>query len=104
MHTGYTHQWRTCDQALKDYCMASVDSHEEYVLAKSMGWRCFRVVESFDQKVKNEVICPNTSTGITCAECGACDGAGRKLKGDIVIEVHGTSAKKFATAQATVAA
>ena len=34
MHTGYTHQWRTCDQTLAHWCMASCDTAEETAQAQ----------------------------------------------------------------------
>ncbi len=44
-HTGYTHQWNTyfIDPELKQYCMASCDNGTEYLKAKKLGWRCFRI-------------------------------------------------------------
>ena len=39
-HTGYTHQWKNCDQRLQKLCMASVDSivgyNKEYLQAQLM--------------------------------------------------------------------
>ena len=80
--TGYTHQWRKCDQQLKQYFMASVDSIErynvEYEKAHSMGWRTFRIRESDVNPVgENEFICPASEEGgrvITCEKCGQCSG------------------------------
>jgi hypothetical protein len=42
-HTGYTHQWTTCDPKLKLYCMASVDTEKEFKQARKKNWRTFRV-------------------------------------------------------------
>lgn len=39
---GYTRQWRTGDQRLKQVCMASVISEAERQEAKAKGWRTFR--------------------------------------------------------------
>ncbi len=80
--TGYTHQWKTCDQGLKDYCMASVDSikgfNVEYEKAQSMGWRTFRIRESEDNPIgENEFVCPASKENgktTTCEECGLCSG------------------------------
>jgi len=41
--TGYEHNWRTCDQRLKQLCMASVESEEGMQEAIKKGWRTFRV-------------------------------------------------------------
>jgi len=50
--TGYTHQWRSCDQRLKNFCVASVDTikgfYKEYNKAQSMGWKTFRIREGME--------------------------------------------------------
>ena len=85
--TGYTHQWKTCDPRFSKYFMASVDTEEEYKLAKVMGWKTFRTVLSGDQLELSERICP--SNVVTCKQCKKCN----TQNTDIAIEVHGTSAK-----------
>jgi len=101
---GYTHQWKTCDQRLSNFCMASVDSidnySKEYELAKEMGWRTFRVYGTLDKDVnfsdklnKNEIICPASEQGgkkTICENCGLCSGNNIKAK-DIMIPFHGDS-------------
>lgn len=80
--TGYTHQWKTCDQRLKNLCMASVDSivgyNVEYEKARSMGWRTFRIRESKDNPIgENEFVCPaskENGASTTCERCGLCSG------------------------------
>jgi len=99
MRVGYTHQWRTCDQRFKFLCMASVDNISEVSLARDMGWRYFRVTESLETKLKNEVVCPasaerNHST--TCEKCKACGGADGRHS-NIVIKVHGSRKGLFAS-------
>ncbi|NBT07138.1 MAG: hypothetical protein EBS54_10715, partial [Betaproteobacteria bacterium] len=43
--TGYTHQWQQAfAQAHRELCMASADSIEDRDIARSMGWRTFRVI------------------------------------------------------------
>jgi hypothetical protein len=86
--TGYTHQWEKCDQQLKDYFMASVDTPEEYQKAKSMGWKTFRTIMSNDQLFLNETMCPYPV--VTCKQCKKCD---THTTSDIAVEVHGTPAK-----------
>ncbi len=102
MVSGYTHQWRNSQHArLKYLTMASVDSEKEHAEAVAMGWRTFRVKNPSDLVLKGEAICPNTTVGITCADCGACrgkrptNGGQSTLKGHIVITVHGVGAKAF---------
>jgi hypothetical protein len=91
--TGYTHQWRTCDPALREWCMASVDSREEYTAAKALGWRTFRVRPwTAEDQFDNEVVCPASKEAgakLTCASCLACNGTRRARRSDICISVHG---------------
>lgn len=103
-HTGYTHQWnkRFVDPELKDYCMASCDNTTEYIKAKAMGWRCFRVRMSADFAVAenrlsyNEFVCPASNEAgnkTSCEKCKACMGLGASTKKDPVIIVHGLEHK-----------
>lgn len=76
-YTGYTHAWKYCDPALKNFCMASVDSEAEYLEAKLMGWRTFRVRQSTDILLPGEFQCPASieeSNRLDCASCLACSG------------------------------
>jgi hypothetical protein len=93
--TGYTHQWRTCDQTLSNYLMASCDSEADRELAKSMGWNTFRVKAPEQVKLKGETFCPASEEGgkiMTCYTCGRCNGSATK---DVVINVHGTGKNQF---------
>lgn len=97
--TGYTHQWKKCDPRLQKICMASVDSIQgymkEYVQAKAMGWRTFRIRESLDNElVENEFVCPASKEGgnkTTCEKCGSCCGHTRNTKKCPVIMLHADS-------------
>lgn len=89
-HTGYTHQWRTCDAGFRDTLMASVDNDEEQREATAAGWRCFRVrVSGDDTHAEREVVCPASRGLVDCATCLACGGAGSGRRGHISIPVHG---------------
>lgn len=92
---GYTHQWRSCDQRLKQYCMASVDSLTEYDEAHRLGWRCFFVGRSLDDKPERAALCPASAEAgkkMQCADCMHCSGLkGRRAIGDVFIPVHGPS-------------
>ena len=94
-HTGYTHQWKKCDQNLRYLCMASCDTVKEAKRAKAMGWRTFRVrLDENDELLENEFICPASKEGgmkTNCARCGACSGAGNM--GNPAIIVHGMTHK-----------
>ena len=96
---GYTHQWKNCDQRLKFYCMASVDSikgyMKEYNLARELGWRTFRIRESLDNPlVENEFVCPASKEGglkTTCEKCNSCSGLSKNTIKCPVISLHGDS-------------
>lgn len=94
---GYTHQWRTCDQRLSRWCMASCESELDYARAKQMGWRTFRVRASAAYPVlSREVICPASNEAghkTDCASCRACGGMSSKAHADIVIIAHGDKGK-----------
>jgi len=71
---GYTHAWRTCDEKLKQLCMASVESEAERQEAKAAGWRTFRVRHAHEPVGDYEIVCPaSTEAGkvATCEECRA---------------------------------
>lgn len=87
--TGYTHQWRTCDQELRKFCMASVDSFEEMEEARRRGWRTFRVALPDEPRAKFEAHCPADHTDLQCLECLACDGTRRGRVSGVWIPVHG---------------
>jgi hypothetical protein len=97
-HTGYTHQWRRPEAAaLRELCMASVDSAEELHAAQSDGWRTFRVTDPAEIFEPGEIECAADARGISCADCLACDGAtiGRPEQASIAITVHGSLASRF---------
>tara|TARA_Y100000593_G_C4295898_1_gene330642 strand:- start:45 stop:713 length:669 start_codon:yes stop_codon:yes gene_type:complete len=89
-HTGYTHQWRTCDQRFKTLLMASVDSIGEQIEAQAQGWRTFRVRNTSDATQSNEISCPASKEAgfrTQCADCRLCAGTSRNAK-NIVINAH----------------
>ena len=71
--TGYTHQWRR-RPGLRPYLMASVESAEDAGLARARGWRTFRVSPD-GAPISGEIVCPATTRGITCQDCGLCSGS-----------------------------
>lgn len=76
-HTGYTHQWKKCDQKLKEFCMASVDNPKELKQAKQMGWKTFRVRRSDEPILPGEFACPASieqNKRLKCEDCLACCG------------------------------
>jgi hypothetical protein len=99
--TGYTHQWREPQfEYLKKWCMASVDSPGETLIAQSCGWRTFRVrqfnIEAYTGT--REVVCPASDeqgAKLQCIQCGVCSGTEGKGTSNVVIKVHGRSKGKF---------
>ena len=90
-HTGYTHDWKTCDQRYRYLFMASVDSEEEQEEAQAMGWRTYRVLAKGQPLMKGEIICPATPEGgykTTCAKCLLCAGTSKTAK-NIATVKHG---------------
>jgi hypothetical protein len=96
-NTSYTHQWKSNkdNEALKQVSMASVDNLAEAQEAKEAGFRWFRVTNDISTLRKDEIVCPNTTTGVQCVDCKLCSGNAIKAK-SVVIEVHGTWGKRFA--------
>lgn len=97
--TAYTHQWKQPQaQAYRAFCMASVDSREEYDQAQATGWRTFRVRAAVDDGIlADEVMCPASDEGhhrTTCDRCSLCRGLARPAK-SIAIIVHGSKQRWF---------
>ena len=95
-HTGYTHQWKQdYVQPYKDFLMASVDTVREFALAKSKGWRTFRIRRGSDtQLLKHEFVCPasvEAGKRLNCNTCLACSGG--TSKANVAIMVHGLKYK-----------
>lgn len=83
---GYTHQWRLPFAAwTRGVFMASVETPAQEAKARALGWGTFRAGASDGSDIGETLVCANERTGITCADCGACDG--RPVA--IVIPAHG---------------
>ena len=93
-NTGYTHQWRNCDQAWSDYIMASCDSRFDYVEATIKGWRTFRVKKQGEEPMTGEMVCLAESHDMKCEDCKLCCGNKIKAK-NMVITVHGAGKSNF---------
>jgi hypothetical protein len=90
--TGFTHQWRACDQRLRSVLMASVDTAEDAREARKQGWRTFRVRLPGEPLLSFEADCESVS-GATCIECLSCHGGRAPCRS---IEVHGYLAARYA--------
>jgi len=98
-HTGYTHQWHKIDSRYSQILMASVDNvmaqqhgvkpERLRKLAKSLGYRTFRVVSGGQDTGKTEITCPYQTHKVQCAKCLLCGGTQGRGITDIVIPVHG---------------
>jgi hypothetical protein len=97
-HTGYTHQARhkNFDERFLSICMVSADSPKQAQQWQDKGARTFRVAMVGDAMHDSEIECLSDSKGLTCLDCGLCDGNKRTNK-SIVIAVHGTRQSKFKT-------
>jgi hypothetical protein len=102
--TGYSHQWKTTEQGLARYCMASCDNVGEAIEAQAKGWRSFTVVskDAYATRhglpvVPHSFLCPASEEGgkkLTCAECLACGGNSSPNKASVYIPVHGVAFKQ----------
>ena len=113
--TMYTHQWMLkSNQDLKAWSMASVDKLSAKRSIRTLlfnkwgktrafksalnlkrhlnrlGWRTFRILEEGDKLDKNEILCPNYTHGIQCADCLLCSGTEGRGTVDIAIPLHGS--------------
>lgn len=93
---GYSHQWRYLNAGdWAGMLMASVDNEQEYIDAKALGWRTFRVAQNED-KFSTEARCPASKEmgqKTTCNACLLCSGTSKKAK-DIVIIDHALGHKR----------
>ena len=83
---------------MADYCMASVESLIERAEAKALGFRTYRVTHEAERVAHQEAMCPGakkTGQGLTCIDCGHCNGNSTGLAGDVTIPVHGNRAARF---------
>jgi hypothetical protein len=94
--TGYTHAWRTRSD-LAPFAMASVDSAVEGHVARSQGWRTFRVIsDDVDTGARpGEIECLSDSRGKSCIDCKLCSGKSEKsAKASIWITAHGSKSNR----------
>ena len=92
-HTGYTHQikHKNFDKRMITLCMVSADSPKQALKYQSMGAHTFRVALADDVLFDNEIECLADSKGLSCLECGLCDGQTK----NIAIAVHGSRSSRF---------
>jgi hypothetical protein len=67
-----------------------VTSKELKAQAHARGYRTFRILESDELPMADEILCPNETHGIQCDKCKLCGGTSRNAK-NIAIHAHGVS-------------
>jgi hypothetical protein len=101
--TGYTHQWRTCDERFAGLLMASADGTDDYRLARSKGWRSFVVLGQGAELPIGTIEClaaRESGPKRQCVTCGACSGTRLGTKPNavsIAIHAHGIGSKFVTT-------
>ena len=94
--TGYTHQWKEpWAQPMRELTMASVETLADQDLARSMGWRTYRIRRQDEPLATNEIACPSDVTGRQCIACKACDGALKPTAASVSIIIHGPRSKAY---------
>lgn len=91
--TGYTGEWRTCDQHWRHVLMASCTSMEEAREADAMGWRAYISLPKGHPHPKTAgsrkvAKCRE----FDCASCLLCSGVSGRGKCHVSITEHGVSA------------
>ena len=88
--TGYTHQWRDLRHHwANQYFMASVEDVKGKKEANALGYRTFRVADSLDEMLPDEVLCPASKEAgrkATCKDCKLCKGSSSKAKNIFIIK------------------
>jgi hypothetical protein len=96
-HTGYTHQWeKSIGADWREWCMASVDTEDQAIVAKYSGWRYF-LASTDHVKQPGELNCPASEEmgkRTTCERCQLCAGSSKPKCPNVFIEIHGTKAHK----------
>ena len=91
MHTGYTHFFNTIPTQYSRFLMASVESYTQELFAQSLGYRTFRVLLKgyTEYETSDHIIeCVNDTHGLTCLECGLCNGNQKGKVKNIYINEH----------------
>ena len=86
--TGYTHQLDhvNFDPRILLFCQVSVDTPRQAMRAHARGLKTFRIAGDASKRLPGEIECLADSAGITCADCGLCNGQVQS----IVIAGHGS--------------
>ena len=98
--TSYTHAWRETP-AMARWSMASIDptmgdTAAVRLEAKALGFRTYRVMPVGGTLQDGEIICPESSGRVQCADCGLCGGNRTPGAKDIAIPVIVKGGRKAA--------
>lgn len=95
--TGYTHQSAhpNFDVRILGLCMLSVDTPRSAEAYQSKGFRTFRVKTVEAPMLPGETECLAEASGLTCMQCGICNGAQGGGAPSVVINVHGSLANRY---------
>jgi hypothetical protein len=88
--TSYTHGWGRdgFDTSILEFSMASIDAHNAKDRHKLPEWaRTYRVIAEGDVLEAGEILCPHTTTGAQCVDCGLCGGSNVKAKNIAVLAI-----------------
>ena len=84
--SSYTHQWEWVSPEYAMFSMASVENLKQKADAQAKGYRTYRIVDDVAEIATDEVLCPNTSKGVQCRECGLCGGLRSKAKNIAIVK------------------
>ncbi len=102
-HTGYTHDWRRCDQRFAGIVMASCETASDVIRAESRGYRAFLVSRDAPTESaltgRRIITCPASAEAghrTTCADCGLCNGSHwPDNRAHITIRPHGAQSRRI---------
>ena len=87
--TGYTHLWHSCSTELANYCMASIETVDQYKHANAKGWRTFRLISDPNEaRDDDEMTCPAQTHGVQCDKCNCCNG-NTSNRSNVTVVFHG---------------
>lgn len=94
--TGYTHQiaHKNFQHELLKWVMVSADTPKQAAASHSKGLRTFRVKTEDSPLLPGEIECLSESKGMSCADCGLCNGA-KAAAPSVVINVHGSLSSRY---------
>jgi hypothetical protein len=90
-HTAYIHNWDNADRRWSGLAMASVETVQQGLRARTMGYRLFHARLFSESTLDLTIPCPASKESgfrTTCFDCSLCSGHRSKSPKDITILVH----------------